>query len=132
MKEKREDTFYLFTLVNISEDSGLNGEYENKLFRTYTQARQFMESCIKIEMSVQESENHCSGMLRAELFREMNPLLDSDVMLRKMLAFVRSLFATQQMEQEAAQKKNYDVKPVSPDIEKWSGCATFTQEEIDR
>lgn len=63
MKEKREDTFYLFTLVNISEDSDLNGEYENKLFRTYTQARQFMESCIKIEMSVQESENHCSGML---------------------------------------------------------------------
>ena len=63
MKEKREDTFYLFTLVYISEDSGLNGEYENKLFRTYTQARQFMESCIKIEMSVQESENHCSGML---------------------------------------------------------------------
>jgi len=63
MKEKREDTFYLFTLVNISEDSGLNGEYENKLFRTYTQARHFMESCIKIEMSVQESENHCSGML---------------------------------------------------------------------
>ena len=63
MKEKREDTFYLFTLVNISEDSGLNGEYENKLFRTYTQAHQFMESCIKIEMSVQESENHCSGML---------------------------------------------------------------------
>lgn len=63
MKEKREDTFYLFTLVNISEDSGLNGEFENKLFRTYTQARQFMESCIKIEMSVQESENHCSGML---------------------------------------------------------------------
>ena len=63
MKEKREDTFYLFTLVNISEDSGLNGEYENKLFRTYTQARQFMESCIEIEMSAQESENHCSGML---------------------------------------------------------------------
>ena len=63
MKEKREDTFYLFFLVNISEDSGLNGEYENKLFRTYTQARQFMESCIEIEMSVQESENHCSGML---------------------------------------------------------------------
>ena len=29
------------------------------------------------------------------------------------------------------QKKDYEVKPVSPDIEKWSGCATFTQEEID-
>jgi hypothetical protein len=69
--------------------------------------------------------------LRAELFREMNPLLDNNVMLSKMLAFVRSLFAAQQMEQETAQKKDYEVKPVSPDIEKWSGCATFTQEEID-
>ena len=49
MEEKEKETFYLFTLVNISEDSGLNGEYENKLFRTYTQARQFMEICIKIE-----------------------------------------------------------------------------------
>jgi predicted CoA-binding protein len=32
---------------------------------------------------------------------------------------------------EAVQKKTYKVKPVSPDIEKWNGCATFTQEEID-
>ena len=69
--------------------------------------------------------------LRAELFREMNPLLDSNLMLTKMLAYARSLFAAQQMEREAAQKKDYEVKPVSPDIEKWSGCATFTQEEID-
>ena len=70
--------------------------------------------------------------LRAELFREMNPLLDSNVMLSKMLAYVRSLFAAQQLEQEAAaQEKDYEVKAVSPDIEKWSGCATFTQEEID-
>ena len=28
-------------------------------------------------------------------------------------------------------EKGYEVKAVSPDIEKWSGCATFTQEEID-
>ena len=33
--------------------------------------------------------------------------------------------------EEAAQKKHYEVKTVSPDIEKWSGCATFTQEEIE-
>jgi exonuclease III len=72
-----------------------------------------------------------TAQLRAELFREMNPLLDSDVMLRKMLAFVKSLFAAQQMEQEAAQKKGYKMQNVSPEIEKWSGCATFTQEEID-
>ena len=69
--------------------------------------------------------------LRAELFREMNPLLDNNVMLSKMLAFVRSLFAAQHMEQEAAQKKGYKMQNVSPEIEKWSGCATFTQEEID-
>ena len=29
--------------------------------------------------------------LRAELFREMNPLLDSEASLKKVLAFVRSL-----------------------------------------
>jgi hypothetical protein len=57
--------------------------------------------------------------------------LDSDVMLRKMIVYVRSLFASQQLEQEAAQEKGYKVKAVSPDIEKWSGCASFTQEEID-
>ena len=69
--------------------------------------------------------------LRAELFREMNPMLDSDVMLRKMIVYVRSLFAAQQSEQVAAEEKGYTVRPVAPDIEKWSGCATFSQEEID-
>lgn len=69
--------------------------------------------------------------LRAELFRQMNPMLDSDVMLRKMIAYAKSLFAAQQSEQEALQKKGYKMKTVAPDIEKWSGCATFTQEEID-
>ena len=70
--------------------------------------------------------------LRAELFREMNPLLDSEVMLRKMLVFVRSLFAAQQQAHaKSDEKKEYEVIPVSPDIEKWSGCVTFTQEEMD-
>ncbi len=39
--------------------------------------------------------------LREELFREMNPMLDSEDMLRKMLDFVRSLF----IEQKNAEKK---------------------------
>ena len=69
--------------------------------------------------------------LRAELFRQMNSMLDSDVMLRKMIAYVKSLLAAQLSEQEAAQEKGYKVRTVAPDIEKWSGCATFTQEEID-
>ena len=34
--------------------------------------------------------------LRAELFREMNPLLDSEVMLRKTIDFIRSLYAAEQ------------------------------------
>jgi hypothetical protein len=34
--------------------------------------------------------------LRAELFREISPLLDSDVMLRKTIDFIRSLYATEQ------------------------------------
>ena len=28
-------------------------------------------------------------------------------------------------------EKSYKVMPVSPDIKKWSGCASFTEEEID-
>jgi antitoxin MazE len=32
--------------------------------------------------------------LRAELFREMNPLLDSEVAMEKMLVYVRSLVLT--------------------------------------
>ena len=68
--------------------------------------------------------------LRAELFREMSPMLDSDKMLRKMLFFVRTLFNEQQTEAKTQKAKSYKVKPVSPDIEKWSGCASFTEGEI--
>lgn len=28
-------------------------------------------------------------------------------------------------------EKLYDVIPVSPEIKKWSGCASFTEEEIE-
>jgi hypothetical protein len=34
--------------------------------------------------------------LRAELFREISPMLDSEVMLRKTIDFVRSLYAEEQ------------------------------------
>ena len=30
-----------------------------------------------------------------------------------------------------ASEKLYKVMPISPDIKKWSGCASFTEEEID-
>ena len=34
--------------------------------------------------------------LRAELFREISPILDSEVMLRKTIDFIRSLYAEEQ------------------------------------
>ena len=52
--------------------------------------------------------------LRAELFRQINPMLDSDEMLRKMIAYVKSLLAAQPSEQEAAQEKGYDEEPLKP------------------
>ena len=39
--------------------------------------------------------------LRAELFREMNPLLDSELALEKMLAFVRTLVPAKKAKAEA-------------------------------
>lgn len=33
--------------------------------------------------------------LRAELFREISPMLDSEVMLRKTIDFIRSLYAAE-------------------------------------
>ncbi len=69
--------------------------------------------------------------LRAELFREMNPMLENEAMLTKMLAFVRTLFAAQHVENETATKKSYQVREVDPEIEKWSGCTSFTTGEIE-
>ena len=48
--------------------------------------------------------------LRAELFRQMNPMLDSDVMLRKMIAYAKSLFAAQEQEQQTAQKARQAIE----------------------
>ncbi len=44
--------------------------------------------------------------LREELFREMNPMLDSKIMLQKMLAFVRDLFREQQVMEKQKQLDN--------------------------
>lgn len=68
--------------------------------------------------------------LRAELFREMNPMLENEAMLAKMLAFVRSLFAAEKVEKEKSAKKSYQVREVDPEIEKWSGCTSFSTDEI--
>lgn len=68
--------------------------------------------------------------LRAELFREVSPLLDSETAMLKVLAFIRSLSLTKKPETEATEKL-YKKIPVSPEIKKWKGCASFTEEEIN-
>ena len=69
--------------------------------------------------------------LRAELFREMNPMLENEAMLSKMLGFVKKLFAEQQAEKKVTDKKPYQVIEVDPEIKKWSGCASFSADEIE-
>ena len=68
--------------------------------------------------------------LRAELFREMNPMLENEAMLTKMLAYVRTLFAAEKAEKKDSAKKSYQVREVDPEIEKWSGCTSFSADEI--
>lgn len=69
--------------------------------------------------------------LRAELFREMNPLLDSETAMMRVLTFVRSLSPAKKSEVQATTEKPYKMIPVSPEIKKWSGCASFTEDEIE-
>ena len=64
--------------------------------------------------------------LREELFREMNPMLDSEAAMKRILAFVRSLSRARNTKVEAMVEKPYKMIPVSPEIKKWSGCASFT------
>ena len=68
--------------------------------------------------------------LRAELFREMNPLLDSDEMLRKMIAYVRSLFATQQSSQQPAQRARQAIEAMRQQSEQ-NGNASMTLDDIN-
>ena len=68
--------------------------------------------------------------LRAELFREMNPLLDSDEMLRKMIAYVRSLFATQQSSQQSAQRARQAIEAMRQQSEQ-NGNASMTLDDIN-
>ena len=45
--------------------------------------------------------------LRAELFREMNPLLDSEAAMKKVIAFVRSLVIAQRKENGLATREGW-------------------------
>jgi hypothetical protein len=68
--------------------------------------------------------------LRAELFRQMNPMLDSDVMLKKMIAYVKSLFAAQQAEQAAAQRARQAIEAMRLQSEQ-NGNDAMTLDDIN-
>lgn len=51
MKDILMKGFYLMTVVNISEDAELNGEFENKLFFSFDKARECLDNCLNIEIS---------------------------------------------------------------------------------
>ena len=69
--------------------------------------------------------------LRAELFREISPLLDSETAMTRILTFVRSLSPKASPKSETTAEKPYKAIPVSPEIKKWRGCASFTEAEIE-
>lgn len=68
--------------------------------------------------------------IRAELFRQMNPMLDSDEMMRKMIAYAKSLFAAQQQEQESAQKARQAIEAMRRQSEQ-NGNAAMTLDDIN-
>ena len=66
--------------------------------------------------------------LRAELFREMSPLLDSEAAMMRVLAFVRSLSPAKKEKAEVTERNSYKVIPVSPEI-KWLQVHTSSMPE---
>ncbi len=60
----------------------------------------------------------------------MSPLLDSETAMMRLLSFIRSLSQVTKHKNDV-KKKSYKVLPVSPEIKKWSGCVSFTEEEIE-
>ena len=69
--------------------------------------------------------------LRAELFREMSPLLDNETAMEKILTYVRTLLPSKNPKDNTDIRKTYKTIPVSDEIKKWSGCASFTEAEIE-
>ncbi|MBO7476344.1 MAG: hypothetical protein J6U04_00250 [Salinivirgaceae bacterium] len=68
--------------------------------------------------------------LRAELFREISPLLDNETAMMRVLSFVKTLSPANNVVPEK-KNKPYKEIPVSPEIKKWRGCASFTDSEIE-
>lgn len=69
--------------------------------------------------------------LNAELFRAMGEIAKDEKLMAKVLRYVKSLISSEKEETEKETEKTYKVIPVSPEIKRWSGCASFTESEIE-
>ena len=70
--------------------------------------------------------------LRAELFREINPLLESEVLLQKILTFVKDLVRNQPKADETPRKTpvSKHLRELPPSIKKLRGMVHITEEDI--
>jgi antitoxin MazE len=72
--------------------------------------------------------------LRAELFREMNPLLDSEVAMTKVLAFVKNLVVAQKEESGLATREGWAAAAKQAHIDgedKLMAADVFEDEEME-
>ena len=70
--------------------------------------------------------------LRAELFREINPLLESEVLLQKILTFVKDLVRNQPeaKEPQSQMPVSKRLRELPPSIKKLRGMVHITEEDI--
>ncbi|MDD6001159.1 MAG: hypothetical protein PUC50_03085 [Bacteroidales bacterium] len=70
--------------------------------------------------------------LRAELFREINPLLESEVLLQKILTFVKDLVRNQPKVDENPRQipVSKRLRELPPSIKKLRGMVHITEEDI--
>lgn len=70
--------------------------------------------------------------LRAELFREINPLLESEVLLQKILTFVKDLVRNQPKVDDNPRQipVSKRLRKLPPSIKKLRGMVHITEEDI--
>ena len=69
--------------------------------------------------------------MSAELLRQLSLIAEDETMLDKVLNYLKSLTMVKKESAKVAKKKPYKVIPVSPEISRWNGCASFSEEEIE-
>ena len=69
--------------------------------------------------------------MSAELLRQLSLIAEDETMLDKVLNYLKSLTMVKKESTKVAKRKPYKVIPVSPEISRWSGCASLTEKEVE-